>query len=635
MSGIAGIIHFDGAPVAPGLIESMTRAMSYRGPDGINHWVKGSVALGQCMLRTTPESLEETQPLTNEDETLVLVMDGRVDNWEELRRELLLHDAVLRTRADAELVLRAYELWGRECVAHVDGDFALVIWDARRREAFCARDRIGNRPIYFWRHRDSLAIASDFHAILKLTQVPREINEYMIAEHIAVRVDNLRDTLLAGISRLPPAHVMVLGKDRAEEHRYWDVDCYARSHCRSDAEYAERFLDLFRETIRRQMRSTGPIGVYLSGGVDSSSVSCVAAALAPGPAVDSFSLVFPGRDFDERPFIDVANRACGFRGNCISGGPSPLSHYIQQISRYMDVCDGPNEVMLNALRSAARDSGIRVMMTGYGGDEWFGQSRNYYFHILQSMNLGSLIRQFRFDVGSGKSVPRLFDALLYRGFYPLIPERMRRPLGHVRRWASRRTNASKAIDRGIFRPEFAARLASLDRMDTPDRCTPGTDSFHRRIHGLLPLGWNVRGSEIDSRGIAEHGLEERNPFYDRRIIEFAFSLPEDQRSRNAGKHVIREAMRGILPTPIRERHNKAEFSEVVADTMIGSDMSRWLRCDRLSARGWVDGVEVQRRYGEFRRLYSEGSNAYIQYVWELWMVFVVEAWVEALGESSA
>jgi len=112
MSGIAGIIHFDGAPVLPGLIEKMTSAMAYRARMASNHWVRGSVALGQCMLRTTPESLEETQPLANEDESLVLVMDGRVDNWEELRRDLRARGAVLRSRSDAELVLRAYETWG-------------------------------------------------------------------------------------------------------------------------------------------------------------------------------------------------------------------------------------------------------------------------------------------------------------------------------------------------------------------------------------------------------------------------------------------------------------------------------------------------------------------------------------------
>jgi len=129
MSGIAGIICFDGAPVEVGLVEKMTASMPYRGPDGIYHWVKGSVALGQCMLYTTPESLEEIQPLTNEDESLVLVMDGRVDNWEELRKELLGRGVVLRNISDAELVMRSYETWGEDCLTHIDGDFALVICD--------------------------------------------------------------------------------------------------------------------------------------------------------------------------------------------------------------------------------------------------------------------------------------------------------------------------------------------------------------------------------------------------------------------------------------------------------------------------------------------------------------------------
>ena len=149
MSGIAGIIRFDGGRVEPGQIEKMTAAMSYRGPDGINHRVLGPVALGHCMFRTTSESLEETQPLANEDESLTLVMDGWLSNWEELRAELLAKSARLRTRADAELVLRAYEAWGADCVAHIEGDFAFVIWDARRCEAFCARDRMGNKPLFY------------------------------------------------------------------------------------------------------------------------------------------------------------------------------------------------------------------------------------------------------------------------------------------------------------------------------------------------------------------------------------------------------------------------------------------------------------------------------------------------------
>src|SRR5262245_22055975 len=134
MSGIAGVVRFDGMPIEPGLIEGMTSALSHRGPDGLSQWSDGPVGMGHCLLQTTPESLGETQPLLSSDGSLVLVMDGRVDNCEEVRAALMQKGAHLRTRSDAELVLHAYERWGRDCVRHIDGDFAVVIWDAHRRQ---------------------------------------------------------------------------------------------------------------------------------------------------------------------------------------------------------------------------------------------------------------------------------------------------------------------------------------------------------------------------------------------------------------------------------------------------------------------------------------------------------------------
>ncbi len=210
MSGIAGIIHFDGSGVEPGLIEKMTAAMPYRGPDGINHWVKGSVALGQCMLRTTPESLEETQPLTNEDESLVLVIDGRVDNWEELRHTLLGKGALLRTRSDAELVLRAYETWGQDCILHIDGDFALVIWDTQRRAAFCARDRVGNKPFNYSWDGKTFVFASELHPILGLPGAREVFNEGMLAEYLGNEWHSHEETFCKGVMRLRAAHRMMV-----------------------------------------------------------------------------------------------------------------------------------------------------------------------------------------------------------------------------------------------------------------------------------------------------------------------------------------------------------------------------------------------------------------------------------------
>ena len=279
MSGIAGIIHFDGRPVEPGQVEAMTAAMHYRGPDGINHWRRGNVALGQCMLRTTPESLEETQPLTNEDESLVLVMDGRVDNWEELRRELLGKGAVLRTRADAELVLRAYEVWGRDCLPHIDGDFALVIWDARRQEAFCARDRMGNKPFtYHWTGK-TLYFASEQQAILRQPAVAQVLNEDMVAEYLAAQWFSSTETLWQGVLRLEAAHTLVVTPSGPTLNRYWAPDLQASLSFRSDQECAEHYRALLFDVVRRLSRASHPVACEVSGGLDSSAIFAVAETL--------------------------------------------------------------------------------------------------------------------------------------------------------------------------------------------------------------------------------------------------------------------------------------------------------------------------------------------------------------------
>ena len=188
MSAIAGIVHFDGAPIAPGLIEKMTSAMAQRGPDGIDHRVQGSVALGQCMLRTTPESLGEHQPLGNEDGHLVLVMDGRVNNYEELRREFLARGALLRDRSDAELVLRAYEAWGEDCPDRIIGEFVFFIWDARQRRLFGARDAAGTRHFYYHAGNGWFAFASEIKGLLALGRIEPRLNKSRLLDYLVERV---------------------------------------------------------------------------------------------------------------------------------------------------------------------------------------------------------------------------------------------------------------------------------------------------------------------------------------------------------------------------------------------------------------------------------------------------------------
>ena len=633
MSGIAGIIYFDGRPVGPGQVEAITADMHYRGSDGIHHWRKRNVALGQCMLRTTPESLEEIQPLTNEDESLVLVMDGRVDNWEELRRELLGKGLALRTRADAELVLRAYEVWGRDCLSRIDGDFALVIWNARRQEAFCARDRFGHRPVYYALYDNQFVFASDFHAVVSATTSLRKVNEGMLAEHLCLYVESLDETLIEGVKRLPPACYLVAGSARFEFQTYWSVNCQNELRYKNESEYVDHFLDLFSKTVRRQTRSISPVGAYLSGGLDSSAILLTAAKpFGALERLDSYSLSFAGiPQSDERTYIAEANQQCGLNGNLIPFVLSPFKHYIDRITSFKDVGEAPNGAMLNLIRIEARKSDVRVMLTGYGGDEWFGKNPSYWAHLLQKMEISELARDLEKVRSQGTSVRRLCESFLYQAVSPLMPEPLHRPF----RWLKNRTSGDRSakLNHGnnLINPEFASRVSLSERLKSRDNCGEGVTLAHRYVHNLLHNGLIVKSREVDSRDTSLFQIEERHPFYDRRMVEFALSLPESMRSRGAGKHVLREAMRGILPENIRNRTDKGDFSHVIAETLLDPLVLDWVKCSRLVAAGYVEAGSIQREYAVFKKSYSQGSDAYIGLSWKIWAALTLEVWLSVLS----
>ncbi len=363
--------------------------MHYRGPDGIDHWRRGNVALGQCMLRTTPESLEETQPLTNEDESLVLVMDGRVDNWEELRRELLGKGAVLRTRADAELVLRAYEVWGRDCLPHIDGDFALVIWDARRQEAFCARDRMGNKPFTWHWTGKTLYFASEQQAILRQPEVPQVLNEDVVAEYLAAQWFSNSETLWQGILRLDAAHTMVVTPSGPTLSRYWAPDLQASLSFRSDQECAEHYRALLFDVVRRLSRSIHPIACEVSGGLDSSAIFAVAETLRrqgqlPAPALEGYTLNFSGDpDADEIDYCRSVGAHLGQPIHEITPSHVPLSWYQDVALQYQDFPDFPNGGAMGLpIAERARADGSRVLLNGLGGDQWLCGSEACYAEAI-------------------------------------------------------------------------------------------------------------------------------------------------------------------------------------------------------------------------------------------------------------
>ena len=620
MSGIAGILHFDDAPVAIGQVESMTSAMAYRGPDGIRHWIRGSIALGQCMLRTTPESLEETQPLANEDESLVLVMDGRVDNHRELRVELLSHDVLLRNRSDAELVLRSFELWGRDCLLHIDGDFALAIWDGRERKLFCARDRIGNKPFHYHWNGTTLAFASELHPILALPWVPETPNEDILAEFLAGEWHARDETLWRGILRLVAAHRMVVGKTGPQHERYWEPDLFASLPFESDQDCIDRYRELLSDCVGRMARSHRPVACEVSGGLDSSAIFCVAERLRrdsrlPAPGIAGYTLAFAG-DGEANELLHA--RAVGehlrVRIDEIPPSIQPLSWFAETARTDRDFPGFPNAAMFAGIRRQAVDDGSRVLLTGEGGDEWLQGSRRYYAEELAQRHWRALRDCFRTDAGAfGKAQATRW--LLRDGVVPLLPSGLQdglRRLAHA-------IHGKRSPDADWLAPGMRARLERRRRQSRAGLHRRVRNAGQRDLLACLDDAFSDQVMENAERLAARAGIELRYPLRDHRLVQFAFSTPERLRLRgDRSKYLHVQAMQGLLPPSILERTDKAGFSIVFREHLSGM---RETLTSAIPARrpDWVTAEGMARLYAAYRNDPRLGWP-----LWSLWSVYACD-----------
>jgi asparagine synthase (glutamine-hydrolysing) len=627
MSGIAGIYNLDGHPVDAGALKRLTEAIRHRGPDGVGQWVRGSVGLGQCMFHTTPESRHERQPLLDETGDLCLTLDGRVDNRDELRSALVCRGANLRTDTDAEMVLRAYQCWGEQCPEKIIGDFAFAVWDGRERCLFCARDPIGIRPFYYHSDGHSFLFGSEIQQVLADRGVPRKPNEGMIGEYLANAITEKEETLYRGIMRLPPGHFLCVGPGRTRKEQYWKVDPTREIRYRTDEEYAEHFRELFREAVRCRLRSHGPVGAYLSGGLDSSSVVVTARALyreglVCGPDLETFSELYPGLPCDERPYIEEVTAVAGCKSNGACWLGPEVSRHAECVRSDGDFPDYPND--LHSVRARAREKGFRVLLTGMGGNHWLEGHCVHLADHLRRGRIGRFVRQACFDSRVLGDTCSPVSLMLHFGLKPLLPKVVRRVI-------------KSALGRGGDLPpwidgHFARRNHLSDRLRREDELARGFPSYAQRIMYLESTnGRQAHTYEMMERGAARFELEERHPFHDRRIIEFALALPEEQRWReDKMKFVLRRAMQNHLPVNVRERVIQADFGALFLKTFERLDGEGLLDFSTATSTGWVNARRVREMREQTLRPQPARDPHPTRHIWPLWMIFGVGLWFRAV-----
>ena len=638
MSGIAGIIHFDGAPVEPGLLEKMTNAMAYRGPDGINHWVKGSTALGQCMLRTTPESLQETQPLTNEDESLVLVMDGRVDNWAELRREILSRRAVLRNHSDAELVLRAYEVWGQTCSDRIIGEFVFFIWDARQRRLFGARDAAGTRHFYYHAGNGWFGFASEINGLLALERIEPRLNESRLLDYLVVEFDRDDEigTFYQDIYRLPAGHAMLVTERGAKIWRYWEPGNLPANHFASLDECAEAFLEHLRIAVKCRLRSIGPVGAMLSGGLDSSSIVGLIRKEFRNDLqqpLKTFSLIREDREnCPDWKSIEKMLKDGWITPTIITSttARNVCQSYLGSIQNLNEPFSLSQGFADSLVYEAARENDCHVVLDGMAADLLFYSADRSMSNIISRRmysQIPAILTAYR-----RHGIENGLRTMAWRILAAAAPEELRTVFRNFRNKREISRNNLKEMPGDNLRrlrretaSQFLAAKHSQRRQAEGRMKSNNDQSAHARnfTSGMLSFAHEVNGQIALSKGV-----EPRSPFSDRRMIEFAIQMPIEAKLFPPWyKHTLRKSMEGVLPEDVRWRRDVAghpgwKFHEQLICEMAQGAPTIWSLPHIASTLSkWVDATRLVRTWGEYEISadYDTGFKLFTLAILSQWM----------------
>jgi asparagine synthase (glutamine-hydrolysing) len=605
MCGIAGVV---GPHPTPEVIAAMLECIAHRGPDGVRQVIRdGRVGLGHRRLAIIDLSEAASQPMRSATGCEV-ILNGEIYNYLELRAELAATGAAFRTSSDTEVLLAAYERWGVDCLTRLNGMFAFALYDPSRRTLVLARDRFGEKPLYYHRAGDgTFVFASEIKALLAhpgVTARPDRQTIYRFLRHKLTERDP--STYFEGIASLPPAHFLELRVDGGEEvlRRFWSLDGSVQDP-RPHDELVAAYRDLLEDSIRIRLRADVPLGSSLSGGIDS---SAVVGYLARGQRVKdqhTFSARFPGWPLDEGRYIADVAALSGARSHEVEPLPDPAD--LERAVWHQDEPFGSLSIYAQwSVMRLAQQEGITVLLDGQGADEtvagyhfYFAALFRYLFRTGRWLRLARELRGFSTAHGAGRLGSLAFYAL------PTSAARRLRGLRH-----------GPGLSASFARAQAASR--SADPSDGPFRTDLdqmlATTLTETMLPGLLRYA---------DRNSMAFGREVRLPYLDHRLVELAFSLPWDMKlSHGRTKGVLREAMRDYLPDSVRGRKDKIGYAPPQAAWLRGP-LCEWaedlLGSQRFAEREWTDAAAVRGMWRAFR----DGKN---DLDGDLWRFLSVEAW---------
>jgi asparagine synthase (glutamine-hydrolysing) len=621
MCGIAGkLLMAPDGRVQRADIQAMLDPIAHRGPDGQGIHLDGNAGLGHLRLSIIDLGTG-AQPMCNEDETVWIAFNGEIYNYKDLRDRLLARGHVFRSHSDTEVIIHLYEDMGMECVGELRGMFAFAIWDSKRRRLFIARDRVGIKPLYYCQTRQAFYFASELKAIIADPAVSRDVSLAALRQFLSFYYLPGEDTLFRSIKKLLPGHSLVVENGQVTIRQYWDLQFTNERWSQPFDKAVEELRSLLGSTVRDHMMADVPVGILLSGGMDSSAVLSFAVH-GTAKRVKTFTMGFDGDQVvDERPYARLAAQKFGTEHYDLSISAEDFWNFLPVYVSHMEepVCEPP-AVALYYVSKLARNH-VKVLLSGEGGDEAFAGYPNYP-NMMRLEQIGAAAGPFARMAGSGVA---LAGRLSGDGRVERYGEALGQPLSS--QYFSRSSGPTAFFNRRarqFFTPEFLNNTASVSAAGFVTNLT-------RRIHDepllnqmlyvdtktWLPDDLLVKADKITMA----NSLELRVPLLDHVVLEFAASLPPDFKVRGREtKRILKSAFAGVLPPEVIRR-KKAGFPVPYEKWLRGELKERIdaiLLSDQAAARGYFAPKEVG------RLLQANAPDG--KYSKEVFSLLVIELW---------
>ena len=631
MCGICGYAGTDLSAIIP----EMCASMAHRGPDDEGAWYDpdAQVGLGHRRLSIIDVSPAGHQPMSNEDGSIWISCDGEIYDFQQHREELTRRGHRFRSATDTEVIIHLYEEKGPEFLNELNGMFALAIWDRNKRQLLLARDHAGIKPLYYWASRGGLVFASELKALLRVPGIPRELNHRRIADLLTLLWVPGRETLLRGVEKLMPGHLL-LWRDGAVTLKRWFSMSYLPDNSVSEREWVERVRETFVQAVRRQMVSDVPVGVLLSGGLDSSSILAGVRRSCPGREINCYTARIHADDNTRDRFVDdypYARRVADVLGVNLKSfvlKPDVVST-LPKMVYHMDEPDADPAVFpAYLIAKAAREDATKVLLSGTGGDEmFFGYNSHLAYRLYERYGWIPRWVSGPLLAAAQAGCSRLFGA-------------QSRPARRLRRF--RKGLRSRGLGRHMALVDWADpsdRLALYtpalaERLELPEEPPPGMAECFAAFEGSG--GLNRHSDVLIQTFLAAHnflyadkssmavGVEVRVPFLDVELMRLCSRIPETLKLRGTTtKYVLKKSMETYLPAQVLSRPKTGfvaplrkwiaqDFSPLIEDL---------LSPERLRSRGLFEPAAVRRMVAENRR--NKADHAYLIYA-----LLVLEVWLQ-------